>query len=419
MTTVLTREADLDALAPPPVARPLRLARGRGAVANVPGRFEREFREAADDGWAPIRPGPGLGDPRAAGAAHEAGIQALAEDFDAEEGFAALPTQVTPEHVRSIISRNESPDVYFDYSINPYRGCEHGCVYCYARPNHSYLGLSPGLDFETRLYAKVNAAEALRAELQARSYAPKVINIGSVTDPYQPCEKQWGITRAVIEVLNQAHHPFTLISKGGLILRDLSQLAEAAAEQRVAVYITLVTLDGTLARHLEPRAPSPTRRLKVIEALARAGVPVGVSVAPIIPFLNDDFARVLGAAHDAGAQSAFYTVMRLPWEVKDVFVQWLRTHYPDRAERVLNRLRDLRGIAGEAPTHPGAVGATAAGRLNDPNFFTRMKGEGLWAELIRQRFEAQVRRLGMNRQRRQLNMALFNPAALSVQASLF
>jgi DNA repair photolyase len=398
MPALLTREADLDALAPPPVATPVRLFRGRGAVGNVQGRFERDVRERVDDGWAPLRFGI---------------------DTDEDDEPAALQTQVTAEHVRSIISRNDSPDVYFDYSINPYRGCEHGCVYCYARPSHSYLGLSPGLDFETRLYAKVNAAEALRAELQARSYAPKVINIGSVTDPYQPCEKQWGITRAVIEVLNQAHHPFTIISKGGLILRDLSQLAEAAAEQRVAVYITLVTLDGTLARQLEPRAPSPTRRLKVIEALARAGVPVGVSVAPIIPFLNDDFARVLTAAHDAGAQSAFYTVMRLPWEVKDVFVQWLRTHYPDRAERVLNRLRDMRGIPGEAPTHPGAVGSSTAGRLNDPNFFTRMKGEGIWAELIRQRFEAQVRRLGMNRQRRQLNMALFNPAALSVQGSLF
>ncbi|KPF67254.1 radical SAM protein [beta proteobacterium AAP99] len=381
------------------MAAPVRLFRGRGAVANVQGRFERDVREAVDDGWAPPRP-------------------AFGADEDDEEP-AALQTQVTPEHVRSIISRNDSPDIYFDYSINPYRGCEHGCVYCYARPYHSYLGLSPGLDFETRLYAKVNAAEALRAELQARSYAPKVINIGSVTDPYQPCEKQWGITLGVIEVLNQAHHPFTIISKGGLILRDLSQLAEAAAEQRVAVYITLVTLDGTLARQIEPRAPSPTRRLKVIEALARAGVPVGVSVAPIIPFLNDDFARVLRAAHDAGAQSAFYTVMRLPWEVKDVFVQWLRTHYPDRAERVLNRLRDMRGIPGEAPKHPGVAGAGGAGRLNDPNFFTRMKGEGIWAELIRQRFEAQIRRLGMNRQRRQLNMALFNPAALSAQGSLF
>ncbi|HET7774165.1 MAG TPA: PA0069 family radical SAM protein, partial [Burkholderiaceae bacterium] len=380
MPTLLTRHADLDALAPPPVPVPIRLHRGRGAVANVPGRFERDQREVADDGWAPVRTSALA----AASLARAGGAeQAQAPDLPAavpcelDDEPAPLPTQVTAERVRSIISRNDSPDIFFDYSINPYRGCEHGCVYCYARPNHSYLGLSPGLDFETRLYAKVNAAEVLRSELQARSYVPRIINIGSVTDPYQPCEKQWGITRAVIEVLNQAHHPFTLISKGGLILRDLTQLAEAAAEQRVAVYITLVTLDGTLARQLEPRAPSPARRLKVIEALARAGVPVGVSVAPIIPFLNEDFARVLGAAHNAGAQSAFYTVLRLPWEVKDVFVQWLRAHYPDRAERVLNRLRDLRGLPGEAPTHPGVAAPGSGGRLNDPNFFTRMKGEGL------------------------------------------
>jgi DNA repair photolyase len=358
--------------------------KGRGAVSNPPGRFERESREFSADGWEV----PGA---------------------VAEPEF--VSTQVLPETVRSLISRNDSPDIHFTYSINPYRGCEHGCIYCYARPYHAYLGLSPGLDFETRLFAKVNAVDVLKTELLHKKHDPQPLHIGSVTDPYQPCEKQWQITRGVLQTLHDCGHACTLITKGSLVLRDLDLLQTMAARQLVAVEITLVTLDPTMARSLEPRAASPAKRLQIIEALSRAGVPVGVSVAPIIPFVNDDFEQVLKAAREAGASRAHYVVLRLPWELKQVFTDWLELNFPDRAGRVLGRISDLRGM--------GLKGE----RLNDPNFFTRMKGEGIWADLIRQRFVKAVQRLGFTQDRFGLRTDLFDPKplrrAVDPQGSLF
>jgi DNA repair photolyase len=325
-------------------------------------------------------------------------------DQAAQEEHVAPGTRVIEESVRSILTGNDSPDIGFDLSINPYRGCEHGCIYCYARPTHSYLNLSPGLDFETRIIAKVNAAERLRETLSGRSYTPLSLNIGSATDAYQPAERKLGITRGVIEVLSQARHPFSVITKSAMIERDLDLIAPMAADRLAAAYVSITTLDPELARKLEPRAASPARRLRTIEALARAGVPVGVSVSPVIPFLNEpELEKILAAAAEAGATTAFSIVLRLPWEVNPLFQQWLRQHVPERADRVMARVREMRG-----------------GKDNEHRFGVRMTGQGVWAQLLRQRFEKACARLGLSRQRIELDLSRFRPPGrVPGQAELF
>jgi DNA repair photolyase len=322
---------------------------------------------------------------------------------DGEAVNPPLATEVRHERVKSLLAYNDSPDIYFDRSINPYRGCEHGCVYCYARPTHSYLNLSPGLDFETKLVAKVNAAEALRRELAAPGYRPAVVNLGSATDAYQPVERELRITRAVLEVLAETRHPVAIVTKASLIERDLDLLVPLAKERLTAAFISVTTLDLDLSRTLEPRAASPARRLRTIETLARAGVPVCVNVAPVIPFLNEpEIERILEAAAAAGARGAFYTVLRLPWEVAPLFREWLQAHFAQRAERVMNRVRDMRD-----------------GRDYDSDFATRMKGTGLWADLIRQRFDKTCVRLGLGRGRFDLRDDLFRPPRVGPQLGLF
>ena len=319
-----------------------------------------------------------------------------------EQLLGSTPTQVFEETPRKIVNKVDSPDLGFSYSMNPYQGCEHGCIYCYARPTHSYLGLSPGLDFETRLIAKPNLPQLLARELQAASYVPSQIVIGSATDAYQPVEREWRITRGVLEVLHACHHPLAIVTKGSGVERDLDLLAPMAEQGLAAVYVTITTLDPRLARILEPRAAAPHRRLRTIRTLAEAGVPVGVSVAPQIPFINDDMEQVLEAAAQAGARSAFYTVMRLPWELNTLFQEWLAQHYPERAERVMARIRDMRG-----------------GKDYDADFSTRMKGSGVWADLIAQRFHKTCARLGLHREREPLDVSLFRASLLAGQQSLF
>ncbi len=351
--------------------------KGRGTASRMAHRFASDARAGFDDGWGAVE------DP--------AGASAMAP-----------ATVVSAELAKSAITRNNSPDIHFDYGLNPYRGCEHGCIYCYARPTHSYLNLSPGLDFETRIIAKTNLAQVLSRELQAPGYVPRQIVIGSATDAYQPAEREWRVTRAVLEVLHACQHPLAIVTKGSGVERDLDLLTPMAAHKLCAVYVTITTLDARLARILEPRAAAPYRRLKTIEVLARAGIPVGVSVAPQIPFINEDMEQVLEAASRAGAGSAFYTVMRLPWELNALFQEWLAQHYPDRAARVMARIREMRG-----------------GKDYDAAFATRMKGSGVWADLIAQRFQKTCARLGLNRQRVEMDETLFRPALLAGQQSLF
>jgi DNA repair photolyase len=286
---------------------------------------------------------------------------------------------VIEERAKTILSRNQSPDVPFSISLNPYRGCEHGCIYCFARPTHSYLGLSPGLDFESKIFAKVNAPELLRRELAKASYIPEPIALGVNTDAYQPCERELRLTRRVLEVLHECQHPVALITKSSLIERDIDLLAEMASRRQAMAAVTITTLDPAVARTLEPRAAAPARRLRTIRTLTDAGIPVGVSVAPIIPFVTEpDLERILAAAAEAGAINAGYVMLRLPWEVSPLFRQWLEAHFPDRAARVMNRVRDMRG-----------------GKDYDASFGKRMHGEGIWADVIRQRFEKTVARLGI------------------------
>jgi DNA repair photolyase len=323
---------------------------GRGATANPDSRNAAERREAFDDGWSTAEPLP------------------------------ALRTQVGLDSSRTVISFNQSPDVPFDRSVNPYRGCEHGCVYCYARPTHAYLGLSPGLDFETRLFRKPDAAAQLERELAAPGYRPATLVLGANTDPYQPIERRFGITRSVLKVLHDCGHPVAITTKSALILRDLDLLVPMAERRLAAVLVSVTTLDRALARRLEPRAAAPERRLEVIRGLAEAGVPVGVLVSPLIPGLTDpDLERILELAARAGASRAGTILIRLPLEVAGLFEDWLRAHYPDRAERVLNLIRQCRD-----------------GRLNDAAFGTRMRGSGPVAELLEQRFRLAVRRLGLD-----------------------
>jgi len=300
-------------------------------------------------------------------------------DEQPDDEVPALTTRFYRDFTRTIIAHNDSPDVGFESSVNPYRGCEHGCIYCFARPTHAYLGLSPGLDFESRIFAKVNAADLLRRELARPGYVPENIAIGVNTDAYQPCERERRLTREVLEVLGECNHPYGLITKSALIERDIDLIAPMAEKGLACAAITLTTLDGEISRTLEPRAAAPARRLRAIRTLTEAGIPVSVSVAPIIPFVTEpEIERILEAAKDAGAVGAHYTVLRMPWEVNPLFQQWLHAHFPDRAQRVMNRIRDMRG-----------------GKDYDSDFSKRMTGEGIWADLIRQRFTKAVKRLGL------------------------
>lgn len=372
-----------------PAAAPAAL-RGRGAVTNVRHRFQKDDREQVDDGWSTS----GLPADFVDAVPNTSVIPILP---DVRRAPAAPKTTVTAEEARKILSRNDSPDIPFDVAVNPYRGCEHGCVYCYARPTHSYLGYSPGLDFETRLVAKANAVEALRAEISRPGYKPSPINIGSATDAYQPIERDWRLTRGMLELMLETRHPVTIVTKNALVARDLDLLAALAEHKLVVVYMSITTLDADMARTLEPRAAAPWRRLEAVRNLTAAGVPVGVLVAPVIPFINDDaMEHILQESKAAGAHYASYTVIRLPWEVKTLFEDWLNAHYPDRAQRVLHRIEDLRN-----------------GRRNDPNFGSRMRGTGIWADLLRQRFAVAARKLGLNRHRLALDCDRFQPPALA------
>lgn len=330
--------------------------RARGALSNASGRFE------------PARmPEPGPEEP--------------------------APSVVEEERPRRVLSRNDSPDVGFDRAINPYRGCEHGCVYCYARPTHAFLGLSPGLDFETRITAKVGAAGVLRAELSAPGYEPRPVALGTVTDAYQPAERDRGISRSVLEVLDACDHPVIVFTKGALVERDLDLLGAMAGRGLARLCVSVTTLDAALCRRLEPRAPSPSRRLGVIEAAAAAGVPVRLMASPLIPALTDhELERIMEAGRDAGATGASVIPLRLPLEVADLFREWLAAHVPDRAERVMGRVRELHG-----------------GRDYDARFGRRMTGQGVWAALLRRRTEVARRRLGLPERMPELRTDLFVP----------
>jgi DNA repair photolyase len=340
--------------------------KGRGTPIRIAHRFERDAREAHDDGWGTL---------------------------DQMAGEEVLPpqTQIIEERVKSILAKNDSPDLPFELSINPYRGCEHGCVYCYARPTHSYLNLSPGLDFETKIIAKVNAVERLREALAKPGYVPRPVNLGSATDAYQPIERELRITRGVIELLHEVQHPLSVVTKSGGVVRDVDLLSAMAARRQVLVFVSITTLLPELHRILEPRASSPARRLAAVRALADAGVHVGVNVAPIIPFINEpEIEAIVDAAAQAGAKSVHWTVLRLPWEVNPLFQQWLGQHFPERAARVMARVREMR-----------------SGRDYDSDFRTRMKGQGVWAQLIRQRVEKAAARCGITRQTPALDFSAF------------
>ncbi|WP_404992759.1 PA0069 family radical SAM protein [Cupriavidus pauculus] len=367
----------------PPTKGPL--IKGRGAVSNLQGRFERDQREAFDDGWLTSEAEP----PPAGQACRHADEPPHPPDASS----AKLITQVTIEQARSILTRNTSPDIPFDVSLNPYRGCEHGCIYCFARPTHAYLDLSPGLDFESKLYAKANAAQRLREEISRPSYQCQTIALGVNTDAYQPIERTQRITRSVLEVLHETDHPVALITKSSLIERDVDLIAPMAARRLAVAAVTITTLDAGIARTLEPRAATPARRLRTIRELTDAGVPVGVSVAPLIPFITEpDLERILEAAREAGAVYANYIVLRLPWEVRPLFQEWLQAHFPDRAERVMNRVREMRG-----------------GKDYHADFASRMRGTGIWADLIRQRFYKTADRLGFRYNRFELDTSKFRP----------
>jgi DNA repair photolyase len=365
-----------DAFHPAPI-------KGRGTPIRIAHRFEREAREVADDGWGTL-------------------------DQLVGQEVLPPPTQIIEERVKSILAANDSPDLPFELSINPYRGCEHGCVYCYARPTHSYLSLSPGLDFETKIIAKVNAVQRLRESLAKPGYVPRPLNVGSATDAYQPIERELRITRGVVELLHEAQHPLSVVTKSGGIVRDVDLLAAMAARQQALVFVSITTLQPDLHRILEPRASAPARRLAAVRALAEAGVHVGVNVAPIIPFINEpEIEAIVDAAAQAGAKSVHWTVLRLPWEVNPLFQQWLAQHFPERAARVMARVREMRG-----------------GRDYDSDFRTRMKGQGVWAQLIRQRVEKAAARCGITRRTPVLDFSAFvRPAkdhdAPAAQQSLF
>lgn len=338
--------------------------RGRGALSNRAGRFETCETVGTDDGWGPADATP-----------------------------APLRTSLTREASRTIITFNRSPDIHFDRSVNPYRGCEHGCIYCFARPSHAYQGLSAGLDFESRLFFKPDAPERLRRELSRPGYVPRVIALGVNTDAFQPVERDQGLTRALLEVLAAYNHPVSLLTKSALVQRDIDLIAPMAEKGLVRVGVSLTTLDRGLARAMEPRAATPQRRLDTMRALSDAGIPVIVMAAPIIPALNDmEIESLLAAARDAGADHAGYVLLRLPHEIKDLFHEWLAEHYPDRAARVINLLREMRG-----------------GKDYDPRWFERGRGRGPYAQLIARRFRRAAARLGLDGERPALRTDLFRP----------
>ncbi|HET9670001.1 MAG TPA: PA0069 family radical SAM protein [Casimicrobiaceae bacterium] len=341
--------------------------KGRGATFNPENRYRHDAREAYDDGWS-----------------------------DADVEAPTLRTTVTIQRARTILAHNDSPDVPFSQSINPYQGCEHGCIYCFARPTHAYLDLSPGLDFESRLFAKPDAAALLRNELARPGYRCDPIALGTNTDPYQPIEREWKVTRSILEVLAAHEHPFTIVTKSALVERDIDLIAPMAAKRMARVYLSITTLDRELARRMEPRAAAPVRRLQAIKTLHEAGIPVGVMVAPIIPQMNDrDLEAILEAAAANGARGAGWVMLRLPLEVAPLFRAWLEAHYPLRAAHVMSLVRQMRG-----------------GRDYQSTFGTRMRGSGEFAELIARRFEIACRRFGLNRDRREhagLDVTRFRP----------
>ncbi len=341
--------------------------KGRGATANPCGRYEPARREAFDDGWV------------------------------SDDAAQRLRTEDRPEHARTILTRNTSPDLPFDRSINPYRGCEHGCVYCFARPNHAYVGLSPGLDFETKLFHKANAAELLERELSAKGYVPQTIALGTATDPYQPIERDHGITRAVLGVLARFRHPVGIVTKSNLVARDVDILAPMAELGLVKVAMSVTTLDPVLARRMEPRAPHPDRRLEAIRQLSRAGIPVMVMMAPVIPSLNDhEIEAVLERARECGAVEARHVLLRLPLELDDLVNDWFAEHYPGRRRHVMSLVREARG-----------------GKAYDATFGRRMTGSGAYADLIGQRMRLAKQRLGYADARISLRTDLFDPTAAS------
>ena len=352
--------------------------KGRGAGLNLEGRFEKWQREAFDDGWE-----------------------------EEDQKTSQLKTIITHEQAKSIISTNDSPDIPFRYSLNPYRGCEHGCIYCFARPTHSYLGLSPGLDFETRIFAKINAPELLRKELSKPNYQPDVICIGVITDAFQPCEREYQLTRQCLEIMSAFNQPVGLITKSALIERDIDILHSMAQRNLVHVTISITTLDHQVSRYLEPRTAAPARRLLTIKRLAEAGIPVGINVAPVIPFLTDhELETLLEAGRDMGASTAGYILLRLPWELKEVFRDWLQNHFPLKAAHVMSRIQAMRG-----------------GRDNDPNFGSRMTGEGILAKLLAQRFAKACQRMDLNnrsrRELQRLDISRFAVPGQPVQGTLF
>jgi len=335
--------------------------RGRGAQSNASGRYEPLARIAFDDGWRSL------------------------------DELPPFKTQVTVDATRKIITRNDSPDIGFDRSINPYRGCEHGCIYCFARPTHAYLGLSPGLDFESKLFVKPEAADLLEKELAAPGYEPKVIAIGTNTDPYQPIERRYKVMRRILEVLDRASHPVGIVTKSALVLRDLDILARMAERNLAKVALSVTTLDAELARKMEPRAATPMRRLETLRRLAQAGVPTTVMVAPVIPALTDmEMERILEAAHTAGVREAGYVLLRLPLELRDLVREWLKENYPEREKHVFKLIRDMRG-----------------GKDYDSEWFARQKGTGPYAWMIGRRFEVACEKLGMNIARTQLTIEHF------------
>jgi DNA repair photolyase len=346
---------------------PADLRRGRGAATNATGRFELQKREDFDDGWT------------------------------LDDALEPLTTEVTWEKPKAIITRNQSPDIGFDRSINPYRGCEHGCFYCYARPTHTYMGLSAGLDFEAKLFAKEGAAELLERELASPKYKPAPIAFGANTDPYQPIERQYRITRSLIETLARARHPLTIVTKSNLVLRDLDLLAPMARDNLVKVFVSVTTLDRGLARQMEPRAPTPQKRLEAIKALNDAGVPAGVMAAPVIPAINDEeLETILTRAYSAGAREGSYVVLRLPNELRDMFREWLQVHYPDRLKRAVSLMQSMR-----------------EGRDYEAQWGRRMAGSGPYAWMIGRRFEMAARRLGFRETSRALRTDLFRKPAVT------
>ena len=356
---------------------PTRGQKGRGAVSNIDGRFERHIHQAVDDGW----------------------LGTLMEDQDAPR----TKTTLGIDGARSVITRNQSPDVPFDRSINPYRGCEHGCVYCFARPTHAYLGLSPGLDFETRLFWKPEAAQLLRKQLSSKAYQPAPIVIGTSTDPYQPVDRDKKLTLSIIEVLADCQHPFSLITKSALVTRDIDLIAPMAARNRASVAVSVTSLDHRLSNLLEPRASAPHRRLEAIRKLSDAGIPVTVLCAPVIPGLNDmEIEKIVAACKDVGAQSISHIVLRLPLEIADLFEEWLEAHYPDRKAKVMSLIRQM-----------------SNGETYQSEFGTRMRGTGPIADLIAKRFDAARKKHGLINRSLNLDCSGFKRPSANGQMSLF